>query len=72
MATIKAGTGVHVDSDFARLMVDTPLEIDAQAMKRARPREVYGWIAGDKTHPCGFMRRDRVRVCADRQCVEGL
>lgn len=72
MAYIKAGTGVDVDCDFTRLMVDTPIEIDAAAMKRARPQEVWGWIAGDMASPRGFMRKPRVKVCTQRRFVEGL
>lgn len=72
VVTIKAGTGVHVDLDFTRLMVDTPLEVDQAAMKHARPFEVWGWIAGDATSRLGFMRRVKVRVCTERKYVVGL
>lgn len=64
MATIKAGTGVHVDLDFTRLMVDTPIEITER-----RGRYVYGWIVGDKAHARGFMRRDRVKVETTREYI---
>lgn len=61
---IKAGTGVDVGYDFTRLMEDTPLEIT-----ESRGIYYYGYVAGRKDHPRGFMRSDRVQVRVQKQYV---
>lgn len=65
MTIIKAGTGVNIGQDFTRLMVDTPIDIDAKAY--SRPLEAHGWIAGDPGSHLGFMRAPRVRVTVQRR-----
>ena len=67
MHILKAGFGVNVGYDFARLNEDTPFEIDEKA---TRGSHVYGWIAGNPNHKLGFMRAKRIRVQTIMQALK--
>ncbi len=60
MTYIKAGNGFDVGNDFARAMVDMPIEIASG--EYSKPGHIIGYVAGDPKSPLGFMRAARVRV----------
>jgi antirestriction protein ArdC len=64
---IRAGYGFNVGYDFARLRVDTPIELAPNEF--ARPGEFIGYIAGDPTSSLGFLRAPRVRVLITRAAL---
>ena len=70
MTIIKARYGFHVGQDFARLSVDTPIEL--APLEYAKPGHVIGYIQGNKNSSLGFLRTDRVRVHVSRDCLSEL
>lgn len=65
MAYIKEGWGFNVGQDFARAVIDTPLDIT-----HTRGQYVYGTIAGNPDSKLGFLRPDRVYVTVQARAVQ--
>lgn len=53
MKYIKAGNGVNVGNDFARLKENTPIELTDE---HAKPNCAIGYINADPDSSLGFMR----------------
>ncbi len=65
MDFIKAGYGYHVQQDFNRASVDTPITIIERC-----GFEVIGYINGDYKHRLGFMRYEEIKVRTTAQAIE--
>ena len=65
---IKSGWGFDVGQNFARAVVDTPIELDEKAFSGS-PRYAIGYIAAIPSSTLGFLRygdNGRIRVRIDR------
>ncbi len=71
---IKAGWGFDVEQNFARAVIDTPIELDEKAFSGS-PRYVIGYIAENPASTLGFLKyghNGKVRVRIDRASIGEL